>query len=74
MVTMSEKMAIGACKYAYTITRTWTATDQCGNTATASRTITVQDTKAPVFDQDPEDLTIECDEDLPNPGTMYSYR
>lgn len=69
-VTMSEQIAIGACKYAYTITRTWTATDQCGNTATASRTITVQDTKAPVFDQDPEDLTIECDEDLPNPATI----
>ncbi len=69
-VTMSEKTAIGACKYAYTITRTWTATDQCGNTATASRTITVQDTTAPEFNQDPEDLTIECDEDLPNPANV----
>lgn len=69
-VTMSEQVKIGACKHAYAIVRTWTATDQCGNTTTASRTITVQDTTPPVFDQDPVDLTIECDEDLPDPLTI----
>ncbi|MEZ5030626.1 MAG: gliding motility-associated C-terminal domain-containing protein [Saprospiraceae bacterium] len=66
-VTMSEQIQIGVCKNNYVITRTWTATDQCGNQATASRTITVQDTTPPVFDQEPEDLTIECDQDLPDP-------
>ncbi len=35
--------------YNYTLTRTWTATDNCGNTTTQTRTVTVQDTQAPVF-------------------------
>lgn len=35
--------------YNYTITRTWTATDAAGNTTSASRTIAVADTEAPVF-------------------------
>lgn len=37
--------------YNYTITRTWTATDAAGNTTSASRTVTVTDTQAPVFTQ-----------------------
>ncbi len=35
--------------YAYTITRTWTATDNNSNTNTVSQVITVQDNDAPVF-------------------------
>ncbi|MBK8614519.1 MAG: hypothetical protein IPN85_13790 [Flavobacteriales bacterium] len=37
-----------ACKY--TILRTWTATDGCGNTAFAQQIIEVEDTQAPVFE------------------------
>jgi hypothetical protein len=37
----------GTCVSAYTKTRTWTATDHCGNTSTASQTITVVDNTAP---------------------------
>lgn len=36
----------GACSN-YTITRTWTATDLCGNANTESRTITVEDASSP---------------------------
>jgi hypothetical protein len=36
----------GTCQN-YTIVRTWTATDICGNAATGSQTITVQDIDAP---------------------------
>ncbi|MBK8563050.1 MAG: hypothetical protein IPN76_06800 [Saprospiraceae bacterium] len=32
-----------------TLTRTWTATDSCGNSVTASQTIALSDTEPPVF-------------------------
>ena len=48
-----------------TITRTWTYTDACGNTATETQIITVFDTQAPVFNTPPADLTVECSGDVP---------
>jgi|GEM_PF-5265827 len=48
--------------YAYTITRTWTAEDECGNTATCDQVITVVDDTAPVI-VCPDEATLECDED-----------
>jgi hypothetical protein len=53
----------GAC--GGTITRTWTYTDACGNTGSATQTITVNDTMDPVFDAAPDDVTVECIEDVP---------
>ncbi|CAL1518135.1 gliding motility-associated C-terminal domain-containing protein [Chitinophaga sp. MM2321] len=45
-----------------TITRTWTATDRCGLFVTASQTITIQDTRAPVFTTPaPANVTVDCD-------------
>ena len=41
----------GACDDGYTLERTWTATDRCGNSSSCTQTITVQDTTAPEFDQ-----------------------
>ncbi|MCF8245412.1 MAG: T9SS type A sorting domain-containing protein [Saprospiraceae bacterium] len=43
-----------------TITRTWTATDDCGNSVAASQTIHVVDNQAPVFSNVPADTTAEC--------------
>ena len=48
----------------YTITRTFTATDDCGNATTATQTINIIDTTAPTFFDVPADFTIECDEEL----------
>ncbi|HWV65822.1 gliding motility-associated C-terminal domain-containing protein, partial [Chitinophaga sp.] len=45
-----------------TITRTWTATDRCNLSVSVSQTITVKDTKAPVFTTPaPADITVDCD-------------
>ena len=48
----------------YVIVRTFVATDDAGNEATATQTITIEDTKAPVFDFVPQDLVAECSEDI----------
>lgn len=46
---VSTQTANGFGKYNYTITRTWTVTDDSGNTSTGTQVITVQDTEDPVF-------------------------
>src|SRR5690606_31083084 len=50
----------GECANAYTIVRTWTFADSCGNASSVSQTITVNDTIAPVIDQLPSVTTISC--------------
>ena len=54
-----EVRADGACANRYTLTRTWTAIDDCGNSTTLSQTIEVQDTAAPDLIV-PVDVTVEC--------------
>jgi hypothetical protein len=48
------------------ITRTWTATDACGNQASQSQVLNVVDTIAPQLHGVPADMTVECD-DVPAP-------
>src|SRR5690606_17398577 len=50
----------GQCAGSYSVTRTWTATDSCGNSSTASQTINVNDTTAPVIAALPAPSTISC--------------
>ncbi|MFV8466359.1 gliding motility-associated C-terminal domain-containing protein [Flavobacterium sp. LB1P62] len=59
-LTFSDVTTNGACAGSYSVTRTWTATDACGNASTASQTINVQDTTAPVIAALPEASTITC--------------
>lgn len=59
-LTYSDAITPGACPNAYTITRTWTAEDACGNTADYVQTITVQDTTAPTFTV-PPGITLNAD-------------
>ena len=47
-ITHTTTTTPGNCSSNYTIVKTWTATDQCGNATTASQTITVVDNTAPV--------------------------
>lgn len=68
-IVASDDTTPGSCTDSYFVIRTFTATDACGNTATAQQKITVQDKKAPVFVNVPANMTIECDEaiNLPEP-------
>ena len=60
-VTYTEVRTNGTCTYDYTLTRTWTATDACGNTTTHIQVITVQDNSNPTFVESlPTNVTVEC--------------
>ena len=65
-VTFTELTEAGACPQEYSVTRTWTATDDCGNTATCASTITIADNTAPVIICPVGINTIEC-------GTPISF-
>nr|WP_284698693.1 gliding motility-associated C-terminal domain-containing protein [Flavobacterium lacisediminis] len=52
------------------MTRTWTATDECGNTTIHNQVITVQDNSNPTFVETlPADVTVECNA-IPTPVTL----
>ena len=81
-VTYSDSLVPGTCPQNRVITRTWTATDGCGNTASCTQKITVQDTTPPVVIC-PPDVTLDCDGPVttvpsvsdncdPNPSLTYS--
>jgi len=57
-ITFSDSSAAD-CGDTEVITRTWTATDACGNSTSADQTITVVDTTAPSLSV-PTDATVEC--------------
>ena len=65
---VSETIA-GDCEGSYIITRTFTATDDAGNSTSATQTITVQDTTAPELTI-PADYTAECSDEL---GRRYGH-
>ncbi|WP_204344970.1 hypothetical protein, partial [Psychroserpens algicola] len=57
--TYTDAITAGSCDNQFTITRTWSLADDCGNTATDTQTITVVDTVNPTLTL-PADTTIEC--------------
>lgn len=64
-VRLVETIETVSCKYNYTITRTWTATNKCGISSTATQIITVQDITAPVFASVPYSITYDCSQSVP---------
>ncbi len=69
IVVFAEVIEDGICPENITVTRTWMATDNCGNTVSATQVITSSDTEAPVLSATPVDMTVECGE-VPNPPTI----
>ena len=63
-IEVSSETIAGDAAGNYTVVRTFTATDDAGNSTSAQQTITVQDTTAPEFTSVPADYTSECSDDL----------
>jgi len=49
----------------YTITRTWTFTDRCGNSSSVSQKIHIKDTLNPIAPSAPANVNGQCDSDVP---------
>ena len=62
LLTFEDVTTPGDCPQEYSVTRTWTATDACGNSSQASQTINVEDNTAPVLEGMPVDVTVACGE------------
>ena len=67
-ITQIDNETPGTCGNTKTIVRTWTATDECGNTTSADQVITVEDTTPPILTL-PEDITLECGDDTSSDNT-----
>src|SRR5690606_9900227 len=62
-----KQILSATCINNYRLTRTWTATDECGNQAVATQIVTVIDTTGPIFNAPvPQDMTVSC-EAIPAP-------
>ncbi|MCP9763380.1 DUF11 domain-containing protein, partial [Lacihabitans soyangensis] len=61
VVTYAEARTNGTCANSYTLTRTWTTTDVCGNTSSKQQVITVEDKTAPVLSTAPANVTVSCE-------------
>lgn len=85
--TLSNPDPMGCGQFTFELSRTWIASDACGNSSTTEQMITVSDEEAPSF-EGPADITIACanidNTDLtgspqnimdncdPNPGMSYT--
>lgn len=58
---MTEMSVPGDCANAQTITRTWTATDDSGNTNICEQVIVVSDNAAPTCENCPANMTVSCE-------------
>ncbi len=58
-LTFQDISTQGLCTGSHSVTRTWTATDACGNSVMATQTISVQDTTPPSVSS-AQNITISC--------------
>ncbi len=69
-ITSNFQILNPICTGAYTLLVTWIATDDCGNTRTATQSFMVRDTTKPVFTLVPPALTFRCDTFVPPAGPV----
>ncbi|MCB0807900.1 MAG: hypothetical protein KDB96_01340 [Flavobacteriales bacterium] len=70
-VSFVETSIPGNCPGSYILERTWSATDDCGNTASQTQVITVQDILPPQLMGVPQDTTVQCQE-MPPPAPIWA--
>ena len=63
VITYVDEVIPGNCDGNYTVVRSWTASDNCGNEVTKDQIIVFQDTTAPELTV-PDDFTAECSDDI----------
>src|SRR5437016_42083 len=66
-VTSTDVTNNQTCPNRFTITRTYSVMDSCGNTEMCDQTITVTDTTAPVITC-PTNVTVQCASAVPAPA------
>ena len=59
VITYSDEIVYGACRFDAVLTRTWTATNDCDETLSASQEIQITDSTIPIMTA-PVDITINC--------------
>ena len=64
-IEYSEAVLDGDCTNNFTIVRTWTATDYCGNITIESQNVVVSDTTDPEFTSFPADFSLSCEQAVP---------
>ncbi|MDZ7738592.1 MAG: HYR domain-containing protein [Bacteroidales bacterium] len=64
----SSETSAGSCPV--TVTRTYTLTDECGNSSTIDHIIIIDDNTVPTLTA-PADITVECTGDVPAPYGNY---
>src|SRR5205823_11630222 len=67
-LTFADVTTPGSSAQNHDATRTWTATDHCGNSSTTSQPIHVVDTTAPVLHKVPGHATVACRGTPPGPS------
>jgi len=64
-LTQSDEITAGECASNYTLVRTYTLTDACGNSVSQDWTVQVADTQAPVIENVPLSADLNCGDEVP---------